>query len=279
MAGPRLEDFVSLWDLVEQRATLTPDHVIASDEDGRTLTCTEYRDWSERVAAGLMELGVGRDVNVSWLLPTWLEAFVLVGALARLEAIQNPMLPIYRDREVQFITQQTQAKLIITPHFNILPGGDPESEPERVFDRCRAFGVTILAADGGGNGHLYNRLLMDLLGNRCYFFAILYSTSEQAPRQEGLLWRWTVNRSASIGLVFSRVKKQLLLFPGAQDSSTYLDEFACEVAEYDDYHRCIKYTHPETQPDDCLHATNYALLVGVREYGSRVGRGSGLDLE
>jgi acyl-CoA synthetase (AMP-forming)/AMP-acid ligase II len=89
--------------------------VIASDEDGRTLTCAQYRDWSERTAAGLMPRGVGRDVNVSWLLPTWIEAFVLVGALARLEAVQNPMLPIYREREVRFITQQTNAQLIVTP--------------------------------------------------------------------------------------------------------------------------------------------------------------------
>ena len=115
MAGPRIEDFVSLWDLVERRAALTPDHAIASDEDGRTLTCAQYREWSERTAAGLMPLGVGPDVNVSWILPTWLEAFVLVGALSRLEAVQNPMLPIYREREIRFITQQTTARLIVTP--------------------------------------------------------------------------------------------------------------------------------------------------------------------
>src|SRR3954469_14089286 len=115
MAGSRIEDFVSLWDLVERRAALSPDHVIASDEDGRTLTCAAYRDWSERAAAGLMPFGAGRDVNVSWLLPTWIEAFVLVGALSRLEAVQNPMLPIYRDREVRFITQQTNARLVVTP--------------------------------------------------------------------------------------------------------------------------------------------------------------------
>ena len=115
MAGPVITDFVSLWDLIEQRAALTPDHVIASDEDHRELTCAGYRDQVLRVAAGLQALGVGKDTNVSWILPTWLESFVLVGALARLEAIQNPMLPIYRDREVRFITQQTGARLIITP--------------------------------------------------------------------------------------------------------------------------------------------------------------------
>jgi len=115
MAGPVITDFVSLWDLIQKRAALTPHHVIATDEDQRTMTCAEYRDRVERVAAGLHALGVRRDVNVSWILPTWLESFVLVGALARLEAVQNPMLPIYREREVGFITRQTNARLIITP--------------------------------------------------------------------------------------------------------------------------------------------------------------------
>ncbi len=33
--------------------------------------------------------------------------------------------------------------MIFTPHFNILPGGPPELEPERVFDACREFGGTF----------------------------------------------------------------------------------------------------------------------------------------
>jgi len=33
--------------------------------------------------------------------------------------------------------------------------------------------------------------------------------------------------------------------------------------------RAIKYTHPETQQDDALHATNYALQVGVRMYNAQ----------
>src|SRR5207248_4082146 len=40
---------------------------------------------------------------------------VLVGALSRLGAVQNPILPIYRHREVGFVTEQTGAKLLIVP--------------------------------------------------------------------------------------------------------------------------------------------------------------------
>ncbi len=32
---------------------------------------------------------------------------------------------------------------IITPHFNIVPGGRPEEEPEPVFDRCKALNATF----------------------------------------------------------------------------------------------------------------------------------------
>src|SRR5207249_11075573 len=70
---------------------------------------------AERAAAGLIWLGVGEGVNVSWELPTWLESMVLVGALSRLGAVQNPMLPIYRAREVGFIVRQTRARLLVVP--------------------------------------------------------------------------------------------------------------------------------------------------------------------
>mgnify|MGYP003337744887 CR=1 FL=1 len=95
-----IRDWTSLWDLIERRAAATPDARFAIDEDGRSLTFAEYRDAALRSAAGFAAMGVGEGDVVSWQLPTWLEAMVLVGALSRLGAIQNPILPIYRDREV-----------------------------------------------------------------------------------------------------------------------------------------------------------------------------------
>src|SRR5207245_5887410 len=70
---------------------------------------------AERAAAGLQDLGVGEGVNVSWELPTWLESMVLVGALSRLGAVQNPIIPIYRGREVRFVARQTRAGMLIVP--------------------------------------------------------------------------------------------------------------------------------------------------------------------
>ena len=109
-----IDDARSVWELIELRAAATPDRVMLYDGD-RATTFAEYRGLCERAAAGLSGLGVGAGTNVSWQLPTWTESAVLVGALCRLGAIQNPMLPIYRYREVSFIAKQTGCKLLITP--------------------------------------------------------------------------------------------------------------------------------------------------------------------
>jgi len=110
-----ISDARSLWELVERRADETPDAPLAIDEDQRTLTFGDYRAASERAAAGLAGLGLGDGTPVSWQLPTWLESMVLVGALSRLGVVQNPILPIYREREVGFVTKQTGARVLIVP--------------------------------------------------------------------------------------------------------------------------------------------------------------------
>jgi acyl-CoA synthetase (AMP-forming)/AMP-acid ligase II len=106
----------SLWQVIERRAEATPDALLAHEDTGAELTFAQYRDACLRAAAGLhADHGVGRDTGVSWELPTWNQSLVLVGALARLGARQNPLIPIYRGREVGFITEQSDARLLIVP--------------------------------------------------------------------------------------------------------------------------------------------------------------------
>ena len=112
--APMIDDARSIWELVERRVAATPDRVMLYDGD-RTTTFAQYKDLCERAAAGLAGLGTGAGTAVSWQLPTWTESAALVGALCRLGAVQNPMLPIYRYREVSFIAAQTGCRLLITP--------------------------------------------------------------------------------------------------------------------------------------------------------------------
>jgi len=91
------DDAASVWELIDRRADASPDRVMLIDGDRRT-TFAEYRELVLAAAAGYHDLGVDAGTNVSWQLPTWTESAVLVGALCRLGAVQNPMLPIYRYR-------------------------------------------------------------------------------------------------------------------------------------------------------------------------------------
>jgi acyl-CoA synthetase (AMP-forming)/AMP-acid ligase II len=109
-----LDDAKSVWELIERRAAATPERIMLHSGE-RSVTFAEYRDLVERAAAGWHAAGITAGTHVSWQLPTWVESAVLVGALCRLGAIQNPMLPIYRHREISFITRQLRTRFLITP--------------------------------------------------------------------------------------------------------------------------------------------------------------------
>ncbi|MFG2194537.1 class I adenylate-forming enzyme family protein [Streptomyces sp. NPDC048639] len=110
----------TLWELVERRAVLTPDapallQAGTSVEDDRRLTFGGLRDRAERVAAGLYELGVRPGTSFAWQLPTRIETVVLSLSLARLGAVQSPVIPVYRDREVGFALRTAKAEFFAVP--------------------------------------------------------------------------------------------------------------------------------------------------------------------
>lgn len=105
----------TFWELLTRRVELSPDQLFLSDDTGRQLTFSEFRDKTLIVAAGLHELGITTGTAVTWQLPTRIETVVLSFALSRLGAVQNPIIHIYRHREVGFCIAQTQARFVFTP--------------------------------------------------------------------------------------------------------------------------------------------------------------------
>ena len=139
----------SLWALVERRAEATPDALMAIGEDDSELSFSEYRARCERAAAGLFELGIREASAVTWSLPTGLAAFVLEGALCRLGALQNPVIPIYRKREFAFITEQTQAEWLIVPaDFRGFGYGDMARELAAETSRLTALVIDAALPEG-----------------------------------------------------------------------------------------------------------------------------------
>ncbi|MXZ98393.1 MAG: AMP-binding protein, partial [Acidimicrobiaceae bacterium] len=51
-------DARTFWELLNRRVAATPDTMMLVDEAGRSLTFAEFRDQAERVAAGLLAMGV-----------------------------------------------------------------------------------------------------------------------------------------------------------------------------------------------------------------------------
>ncbi len=105
----------TLWELVDRRARATPDHPMLIDAAGAVLTFGRFRDRAEAVAAGLHARGVGEGTVVSWQLPTRTSTVVLSMALSRLGAVQNPIIHLYREREVGFALRQTGSRLFCVP--------------------------------------------------------------------------------------------------------------------------------------------------------------------
>jgi len=105
----------TIWELIDRRATVTPDRTMLHDEHGRHLTYAEFREAVERCAAGLLDCGIRTGSTVSWQLPTRVETIVLSCALARLGAVQNPIIPIYGPREVGAMLDQAKSEWLVVP--------------------------------------------------------------------------------------------------------------------------------------------------------------------
>ncbi|NKT14117.1 AMP-binding protein [Rhodococcus hoagii] len=104
----------TLWGLLAHRAALTPDGTMLVDEHDRRETFSSVLRQAERVAAGLYDLGVREGDTVSWQLPTNIDTVILSLALARIGATQNPIIPVYRSREVAAMVRQCGAGWFIT---------------------------------------------------------------------------------------------------------------------------------------------------------------------
>ncbi|MDQ1706123.1 MAG: cyclohexanecarboxylate-CoA ligase [Frankiaceae bacterium] len=106
----------TIWELVRRRAEVSGERVMLLDTDGRRVTFGELETLAERVAAGLLAQGVGPGTTVTWQLPTRIDSVVVSMALARLGAVQNPILHLYREREVGAVLRQSR------PDFFVVPG-------------------------------------------------------------------------------------------------------------------------------------------------------------
>jgi len=86
-------------ELITARAAATPDAPMLIDASGQRLSFKDFNRHIERTAASLSAQGIGLGTRVAWQLPTRISTVIVMAALARLGAVQAPIIPLYRSRE------------------------------------------------------------------------------------------------------------------------------------------------------------------------------------
>lgn len=108
---------LTMDDRFRQRVASGPESIAVVDGGtGSRLTFGELGVAVDLVADQLRSRGVSHGDVVTVQLPNWQEAVVVIQAAIRLGAVVNPVVPIYREREMGFILDQAQPRVVVTPH-------------------------------------------------------------------------------------------------------------------------------------------------------------------
>ncbi len=128
----------------------------ADRPDARRLSYAEFGDAVARAAASLRRLGVGRGDMISVQLPNWLEFAIITLAAFRVGAIVNPLMPIFRERELTYMLDFAQSKMFVTP--KLFRGFDHEAMAKALRPGLPAL-EHIVIVDGEGPDGFESMLL------------------------------------------------------------------------------------------------------------------------
>ena len=110
----------TLLDHLDRAVARFPDKtaiVAVPSESGQEvrLSYREIDRLSDILAARLAELGVGRGDVVSFQLPNWWQFSVLHLACLKAGAVSNPLMIIFRERELRFMLKLADTKVFVVP--------------------------------------------------------------------------------------------------------------------------------------------------------------------
>jgi cyclohexanecarboxylate-CoA ligase len=110
----------TVLDCLEDRLREQPDKVFVTDHNAMTgrSTSLSFRNLnrvSTRLAAGLSAHGISAGDVVAMQLPNWWEMLALHIACMRIGAITNPLMPIFRERELEFMLSFARTKAVVIP--------------------------------------------------------------------------------------------------------------------------------------------------------------------
>jgi len=118
-----------------------------------------YRELGDKVAlaaGALRGLGVGPGDVVAVQLPNWWEFAVTALACGRIGAVVNPLMPIFRERELEFMLGFAEAKVFVVPAmFRGFDHADMAESLQRQLPKLQH----VLVVDGAG-ANAFDRVLL-----------------------------------------------------------------------------------------------------------------------
>jgi cyclohexanecarboxylate-CoA ligase len=126
----------TLLDHLARAVAATPDKTALVAIRGAEEQRFSYRNLdvlSDAVAGNLRRLGVARGDTVSFQLPNWWEFTVLHLGCLKAGAVSNPLMVIFRERELGFMLALAESKVLVVPAS--FRGFDYPSMVARVRDR------------------------------------------------------------------------------------------------------------------------------------------------
>lgn len=89
--------------------------VKVENQTEQTFSYQQLWEMTNKIALGLKQLGVEKNDVVSCQLPNWWEFTLLYLACSRIGAVLNPLMPIFRERELEFMLKHGESKVFVVP--------------------------------------------------------------------------------------------------------------------------------------------------------------------
>ncbi len=128
----------------------------ADRPDAVRISYRELRDKVALAAGALRDLGVGHGDIVAVQVPNWWEFVVMTLACGRIGAVVNPLMPIFRERELEFMLGFAEAKVFVVPAM--FRGFDHAAMAESLKAKLPKLQHVVVVDGEGANG--FDRLLL-----------------------------------------------------------------------------------------------------------------------
>ncbi len=155
----------NLLDYFDAALAACPDDVALVDfrtETSQKISMT-YRELDEKsrsIAVALAHYGIQKQDVVSYQLPNWWQFAAISLACLRIGAVCNPLMPIFRERELSFMVDFAESKILIVP--KLFRGFDHEAMIDGMRDQLPKL-KHLFAVGGEGassfEDHLVNHSL------------------------------------------------------------------------------------------------------------------------